>query len=162
VPAFGEDIHGELIWSSREDTLYVKYPRECWEIVLSGPDIAYTQLTNNPVGFANHYGRVGTTSSSNGHSYSHHQDGAVKLMVHHGWGNRLVVYTRDESMLTLKDPAGQLRVEQAVFLEGTGEIMVEVGDYVYVVDFLSKRIGPVMRGHHFIALAKPFSKHVAF
>jgi hypothetical protein len=49
-------------------------------------------------------------------------------------------------------------IEQAVFLEGIGEVLVGVGDSVYLLDLPSKRIGPVMGGQDFIVLAKPFSK----
>ena len=161
VPTFGNDTDGSLIWSSKEDTLYLKFRRDCWEIVLE-PTIAYRNMTNSPTDFANHYGRVGSTSSYDGHSYSYHQDGASRLAVRHGWGNRLVVYNQKKTVLTLKDPAGQLGVEQAVFLEGSGEILVGLGDVVYMLDAASKRMGPVMRGQHFIALARPFSKQVNY
>ena len=161
VPTFGDGFHCSLIWSSKEDTLYLSSGNDFWEIVLA-PAVAYRRLTNGPDDFANHYGRLGNTWSRDGVCYSHHQCGALRLAVRYGWGNHLVVYNQREIVLRLKAPAGQLAVEQAVFLEGSGEILVGVGGWVYILDVPSKRIGPVMGGEEFIALALPFSKHVAF
>jgi hypothetical protein len=161
VPTFAEGYNCSLVWSSKEDTLYLKSDKDYWEIVL-GADVAYRHLTNSPGDFANHYGRLGNTLSREGAFYSYHQAGALKLGVRHGWGNRLVVSNQRETILTLRDPAGQLYVEQAFFLEGSGEVLVGVGDFVYILDVPSKRIGPVMEGQEFIALAKPFSKQIDF
>jgi hypothetical protein len=61
--------------------------------------------------------------------------------------------------MRLRDPAGQLGIEQAVFLQGNNEVLVGVGDFIYILDLSSKRIGPIMDGRAFIALTKPFSKH---
>jgi hypothetical protein len=61
--------------------------------------------------------------------------------------------------MKLKDPAGQLGIEQAVFLQAGSEVLVGVGHFIYILDVSSKRIGPIMEGQEFIALAKPFSKH---
>ena len=77
-------------------------------------------------------------------------------------GNHLVLWGENGTVMRLKDPAGQLGIQQAVFLEGTGEVLVGVGDFVYLLDVPSKRIGKVMEGQQFIALAKPFSKRAAF
>jgi len=161
VPTFGEGYNRSLVWSSKEDTLYLKSGKDYWEIVLA-PAVAYTHLTNSPGDFANHYGRLGNLRSRDGVRYSQHQEGAFTLVVAYGWGNRLVIYNQRETVLRLKDPAGQLGVKQAVFLEGSGEVLVGIGDFVYILDVLSERIGPVMRGQEFIALAKPFSKQVDF
>ena len=161
VPTFGDGIDCVLVWSSKEDTLYLKSDRQYWEIVLA-PAVAYRSLTNPPGGFANHYGRVGSTWSRDGVRYTYHQDGPLKLAVRPGWGNHLVVYNQKDTVLRLKDPAGQLSIEEAVFLQGSGEVLVGVGDLVYILDVQSKRIGPVMSGQGFIALAKPFSKQVDF
>jgi hypothetical protein len=49
-----------------------------------------------------------------------------------------------------------------VFLGTDGDVLVGVGNFVYVLDVESKRIGPVMDGGDFIALARPFSKQVNF
>jgi len=161
VPAFGERFDWTLAWSSREDTLYLRSSKEHWEIALA-PNVTYRRLPNPPVDFANHYGRVGNCWSRDGVSYASHQQGALRLAVQHGWGNHLAVYKERKTVLTLKDPAGQLGIEQAVFLEGRGEVLVGLGDVVYILDVQSKRIGPVMGGQEFIALAKTFSKEVDF
>jgi hypothetical protein len=160
VPTFG-DGHEQLIWSSGEDTFYLKSQKNCWEIEVA-PAVAYTRLTNSPSAFANHFGRVGNVSSRDGSWYMNHQQGMLELAVEYGWGNRLVVYNQHKILLKLKDPAGQLGIEQAVFLEGRGEVLVGVGDFVYILDVLSKRMGPVMGGQQFIALAKPFAKQIDF
>lgn len=145
VPTFGDGIDCVLVWSSKEDTLYLKSDRQYWEIVLA-PAVAYRSLTNPPGGFANHYGRVGSTWSRDGVRYTYHQDGPLKLAVRPGWGSHLVVYNQKDMVLRLKDPAGQFGIEEAVFLEGSGEALVGVGDFVYILDIRSKRIGPVMGG----------------
>jgi len=158
VPTFGEGNNCRLIWSSREDTLYLRTDTKDWEIVLE-PVVAYRRLTSPPNDFADHYGRVGTTWSRDGVRYTTHQDGPLRLAVR-GWANDLVVWNQKDAVMRLRDPAGQLGIEQAVFLEGREEVVVGVGDFVYVLDVLSKRIGPVMGGQEFIILAKPFSKYV--
>jgi hypothetical protein len=158
VPTFANGYDCSLVWSSKEDTLYLKSGKDYWEIVLA-PAVAYRHLTNSPGDFANHYGRVGNAWFPDGVRYTQHQDGALGLVVTFGWGgNQLVVYNQRGTVLRLKDPTGQQGVEQAVFLEGSGEVLVGVGDFVYILDVLSKRIGPVMEGQAFIAVAKPFSK----
>ena len=160
VPTFGEGYDCSLFWSSQEDTLYLRSGKACWEIVLE-PVVAYRSLTNPPGDFANHYGLVGNSWSRDGVRYANHEDGTLKLAVPYGWDNHLVVYNQKETVMRLKDPAGQLGVEQAIFLE-SGEVLVGVGDFVYILDVPSKRIGPVMGGQEFIALAKPFSKQIDF
>jgi len=89
VPAFGDGSHCSLVWSSKEDTLYLKSGNEYWEISLAS-QIDYTRLSKAPTDFADDYGRVGTT-----------------------WSR---------------------------------EVLVELGDYVYLTDITTKRIGPVMQG----------------
>lgn len=158
IPTFGEGNNCRLIWSSKEDTLYLRTGTEDWEIVIE-PVVAYKRLTSPPTDFADHYGRVGTTWSRDGVRYTDHKDGPLRLAVQMGWGNHLVVWNQKDTTLRLKDPAGQLGIEQAVFLEGNSEILVGVGEFVYVLDVSSKRIGPIMRGRDFIALTKPFLKH---
>ncbi len=161
VPTFGEGTFCCLAWSSKEEILYVKAGNEHWEVVLS-PDVAYRRLYGPPEDFASHYGRVGTTWSRYGVRYTQDQDGPLRLMVWPGWGPHLVVYNQKTLLMRLRDPAGQLGVQEAVFLPGTGEIMAGLGDYVYVLDPAAKRIGPVMPGRDFIALAKPFAKKADF
>jgi hypothetical protein len=116
IPAFGEGNDCSLVWSSKEDTLYLRTDRtdkEDWEITL-GPATAYKRLTNPPNDFADHYGRVGNTRSRDGFWYTYDQDGPLKLAVQMGWGNQLVVWNQKETVMRLKDPAGQLGIEQAV------------------------------------------------
>lgn len=161
VPTFGEGTDCSLAWSSKEDRLYVRTGNETWEILLE-PVAAYRRLTSPPQDFANHYGRIGTTRSRDGVRYTHHRDGPLRLMVWPGWGNHLSVFNQQKSLLKLRDPAGQFGIEQAVFLEGSGEILVGIGDVVYILDTASKRMGPVMHGQQFVALAKPFAKQVGF
>ena len=158
VPTFGEGVNCRLAWSSKEDTLYLRTDREDWEIVIE-PGVAYRHLTGPPTDFADHYGRVGTTWSRDGVRYTNDKDGPLRLAVRMGWGNHLVVWNQKETIIRLKDPAGQLGIEQAVFLQGNSEVLVGVGEFIYILDVPSKRIGPVMNGQEFIALAKPFSKH---
>ena len=83
----------------------------------------------------------------------------MKLRVFRGLGNELIVWNEKKIALRLKDPAGQLGIEQAVFLPGSGEALVELGDFLYVLDVRSKRMGPVMRGRQFIVMGELFSKH---
>jgi len=151
-----------LVWSSKEDTIYLRDDKTRWEIVLALPDMACRRLTNSPSDFANHYARMGNALSRDGAFYSQHQDGALKLHVLLGWRSQLIVDTQNDTVLRLKDPAGELGVQQAVFLRGSSEVIVGVGDFVYILDVLSKRIGPVMGGRGFIALTDPFSKQVDF
>jgi hypothetical protein len=129
-----------------------------WEIVLA-PNVAYRRLKSPPDDFANHYGRVGNTWTRDGAFYQLHERDGLKLAT--WWRSPLRVYNERETVMMLKDPAGQLAGEQAVFLE-SGEVLVGVGDIVYVLDVPSKRIGPVMDGQKFIALAKPFAKQADF
>ncbi len=121
VSTFGEGYDWNLVWSCKEDTVYLKSGRECWEIVID-PVVAYRRLTNAPGDFANHYGRMGNSWSRDGVRYANHQDGTLKLAVRYGWGNHLVVYNQKDIVMRLKDPAGQMGVEQAVFLQGSGEV----------------------------------------
>ena len=58
-------------------------------------------------------------------------------------------------------PAGALGVHQSVFLGGN-EVLVELGDYVYLADITTKRVGPVLQGEKFIALTGTFSKRFDF
>jgi len=161
VPTFGKGDDCRLIWSSKEDTLYLRTGTEDWEIVLE-PVVAYKRLKTPPTDFADHYGRVGPTRSRAGFRYTYHQDGPLKLAVWMGLGDYLVIWNQKETLIRLKDPAAQPGIEQAVFLDETGEVLVGVGDFIYILDVSSKRIGPVMSGQEFIALAKPFSKQVDF
>src|SRR5205809_1268213 len=131
VPTFGEGYDCSLVWSSKEDTIYLRSGNESWEIVLE-PAVAYKSLTNPPGDLANHYGRVGNSWSRDGVRYANHEHGTLKLAVRYGWGNHLVLYNQKETVMKLKDPAGQLGVEQAVFLE-SGEVLVGVGDFVYIL-----------------------------
>ncbi len=162
VPNFGYANDCSLIWSSKEDALYLRSGEDYWEIVLA-PAVACRHLTSQPTDFANHYGRVGNSWSRDGVNYGHHQQGELRLEVGHGWQRELVVHSEGyETYMRLGDPAGQLDFEQAIFLEGTHDVLVSVGNYVYILDVRSRRIGPVMKGQDFIALAIPFSKQVNF
>src|SRR5690242_19429832 len=78
VPTFGEGSDCMIVWSCKEDTLYMRCGRENWEIVIE-PVVAYRRLSNSPGDFANHFGRVGSTSSRDGARYTYHQDGPLKL-----------------------------------------------------------------------------------
>ena len=73
-----------------------------------------------------------------------------------------MVFNQKHVVLRLKDPAGQLGTEQAVFPQGDAEILFGFGGFVYILDVPSKRIGPVMSGQDFIALANPFAKEAEF
>jgi hypothetical protein len=157
VPTFGEDYDCSVVWSSKEDTIYFKCGKEYWEISLE-PAVAYRSLTQRPEDFANHFGRVGNSWSRDGVGYTYHQNGDWHVSVIHGWGSQMIVSDEKQPVIRLKDPAGQLGTEQAVFLEGASEILFGFGGFVYVLDVASKRIGPVIQGHDFIALAKPFCK----
>lgn len=150
-----------LVWSSSPDTFYLQSNREYWAIAL-GEEIVCTQLARAPEDLAVHYGRVGTRWGYDGVSYSQHQQGQRKLLVVPGWGSRLWIDGPEGRLLTLRDPAGSLPVSQAVFLEGGAEVLVELGGYVYLVDPDAKRLGPVVQGERFIAIADPFSKRAGF
>ena len=45
---------------------------------------------------------------------------------------------------------------------GGNEVLVELGDYVYLADITTKRVGPVLQGEKFIALTGTFSKRFDF
>jgi len=160
VPTFGDGSLCTLVWSSKEDSLYLKTGTEYWEISLE-PSVAYRQLTNPPDDFANHYGRVGTTWSRDGVFYTSDQRGGLRLFVMGGWGSRLSISRDRERVMRINDPAGGLGVHQAVFL-GDNEVMVELGGYVYLVDIALKRMGPIMRGESAIALSGPYLKRLDF
>jgi hypothetical protein len=161
VATFGTGDDCRLIWSSKEDTFFLRTGTEDWEIVLE-PIVAYKRLKTPPTGFADHYGRVGNARSRDGCWYAYHQDGPLRLAVRMGLGSHLVIWNQKDTSIILRDPAAQLGIEQAVFLDGTGEVLVGVGNFIYILDVSSKRIGPVMSGQEFIALAKPFSKQADF
>ena len=74
----------------------------------------------------------------------------------------MMVYNEKQTVFRFKDPADQMGVEQAVFPQGEEEVLFGSGGFVYLLDVPSRRIGPVMRGHDFIALAPPFAKQVDF
>jgi hypothetical protein len=63
--------------------------------------------------------------------------------------------------MQINDPAGGLGVHQAVFLDDN-EVMVELGDYVYLVDTAMRRMGPILRGESAIALSGPYLKRLDF
>jgi len=161
VPTFGDGFGSSLVWSSAEEKLYLKTGKEYWEIEL-GPDVAYRRLRNSPLDFADHYGRLGNAWSQDGVRYRQHQEGDFKLFVLFGFGNQLVVSSQEKILLRFKDPTGELGIEQAVFLNRSGDVLVGVGDFVYILNVQSRRMGPVMGGQKFIAIAKPFSKQADF
>jgi hypothetical protein len=160
VPTFGEGTLCTLVWSSKEDTLYLKTGKEYWEISLE-PSVAYRRLTDAPTDFANHYGRVGTTWSRDGVFYTSDQRAGLRLYVLGGWGSRLSISRDKERVVQVNDPAGGLWVQQAVFLDDN-EVLVELGGYVYLVDIAVKRMGPVMRGEKAIVLSGAYSKRLDF
>lgn len=59
-------------------------------------------------------------------------------------------------LMQIKDRRGR-----SVFLGGN-EVLVELGDYVYLADITTKRVGPVLQGEKFIALTGTFSKRFDF
>jgi hypothetical protein len=156
VPTFGQGGNHRLVWSARDDTFFVRVDNENWEISLE-PTLSYRRLTTPPSNFANHYGRLGDTWSYDGVRYTGHRDGRLRLAVRR-WSGDLIVNVENGEALRFRDPAGRLGIQQGVFLEGTGEILVGVGDLVYALDVASRRIGPIIRGEQFIALIKPFAK----
>ena len=158
VPTFGDGSFSTLVWSSKEDTLYLKTGKEYWEISVD-PSVAYRRLSNPPDDFANHYGRVGTTWSRDGVVYMSDERAGLRLFVIPGWGSRLSISGNKETVMRVNDPAGGLGVHQAVFL-GDNEVLVELGGYVYLVDIAMKRMGPVMRGESAIALSGPYLKRL--
>jgi hypothetical protein len=161
VPTFGNDYDSSVVWSASENIVYLKSGKEYWEILLE-PAVAYRSLTNRPSDFANHYGQMGNSRSRDWVRYLSHQSGDLRVAVLHGWGSQMIVFNEKHPVLRLKDPAGQMGAEQAVFLQGDGEVLFGFGGFVYILDLPSRRIGPVMSGHDFIALAHPFAKQVEF
>ena len=161
VPTFGNDYDTRVVWSATEAIVYLKSQKQCWEILLE-PFVAYRNLTNQPSDFANHYGQTGNASSWDQVRYWHHQSGDSQVSVRYGWGSQMLVFGGKHQALRLKDPAGQLTVEQAVFPQGEEEVLFGLGGFVYLLDVPARCIGPVMSGHDFIALAPPFAKQVDF
>jgi hypothetical protein len=87
----------------------------------------------------------------------------MKLVAYGGLGGgRLWVTGPQGKVLTIRDPAGWMMLEQAVFLDDVHEMLVGLGGYVYLADIGAKRLGPVMQGGRFIALTATFSKRVDF
>jgi hypothetical protein len=160
VLTFGDGTLCTLVWSSKEDTLYLKSGKEYWEISLE-PSVAYRRLAGAPDDFANHYGRVGTTWSRDGVFYTSDQRAGLRLYVVGGWGSRLSISRDRERVMQVNDPAGGLGVHQAVFLDDN-EVLVELGGYVYLVDIALRRMGPVMRGERAIALSDSYRKRLDF
>lgn len=158
VPTFGDGTLCTLVWSSKEDTLYLKSGKEYWEISLE-PSVAYRRLAATPEDFANHYGRVGTTWSRDGVFYTSDERAGLRLYVLGGWGSRLSISRDRQRVMQVSDPAGGLGVHQAVFLDDN-EVLVELGGYVYLVDISAKRLGPVMRGESAIALTGAYLKRL--
>lgn len=161
IPFLGTGERCRLAWSSREDSFYLRSGKDCLEISL-GSDVAFRHLLIPPVDFADHYGRMGNTETTDGCFYTSHEEGGQKLFVRPGWGSQVSVLRQKLPMLRIKDPTGGLSVRQAIFLGGGHEMLVEIGDHVYLADVAANRIGPVLQGERFIALAAPFSKHVNF
>jgi hypothetical protein len=160
VPTFGDGTLCTLVWSSKEDTLYLKSGKEYWEISLE-PSVAYRRLAATPEDFANHYGRVGTTWSRDGVFYTSDERAGLRLYVLGGWGSRLSISRDRQRVMQVNDPAGGLGVHQAVFLDDN-EVLVELGGYVYLVDISTRRMGPVMRGESAIALTGAYLKQHDF
>jgi len=160
VPVLGTGSDYKLAWSSREDSFFLRSGKEYWEISLA-PNVEYTHHSETPTDFADHYGRVGNTWSRDGVFYTSHENGALKLYAFPSWNSQVIVSRQKEKIMRIKDPVGALGVHQAVFLGGS-EVLVEIGDFVYVTDIIAKRIGPVMQGGRFVAFTKAFSKRVDF
>lgn len=160
VFTFGEGSSSTLVWSAKDDTVYLKIGKDYWEIALE-PSVSYRRLAHAPVDFAGHYGRVGTTWSREGAFYSSDQRAGLSLHVAGGWGSRLSITRDRERVLQVKDPAGGLGVQQAVFLNDH-EVLMESGGYVYLLDVEAKRMGPVLRGQRAIALSEPYRKRLDF
>lgn len=160
VYTLGEGTLWSLVWSLREDTLYLKSGKDWWEISL-GSDVGYAHPASPPQDFANHFGKVGNAWSRSGVHYMTHKDGSWSLFAYGGWGSRVIVSREKQRVMDIKDPAGGLVAEEAVFIGGN-EILVELGNYVYLADVAAKRMGPVMRGEKLIALTAAFSKQVDF
>ena len=154
----GKEDRCRLVWSSNEDILYVRHGEEDWEVV-AAPVVSCRQVATPTNDFAGHYGRVGNRWNG-ADRYTVDQAGSLDLRIHWGWGAHMCVSNEKRLVMHLRSPDSGIQVEQAVFVEGTSEILVGVGDYVYVLDALSKKIGPVMAGKSFVALTKPFLKRL--
>ena len=161
VPSFSYDSDSRVAWSATESIVYVKSEKGYLEILLE-PAVAYRWLTNRPSDFANHYGQAGNASSWDQVRYWNHKSGDSQVSVRYGWGSQMLVFGGMHPVLRFKDPAGKMGVEQAVFPQGEEEVLFGFGGFVYLLEVSSRRIGPVMSGHDFIALAPPFAKQVDF
>ncbi len=115
--------------------------KEYWEIT-EGESIEYRLLQQKPNNLADYYGRLGDSWSGEGVRYQAH-----KLR------NRVLNFT---------DPTQGLKLGDAIFLNDGREILLDMGGYVYLIDLAIKRLGPVLPGGNFIALAPPFSTAVNF
>ena len=163
VPTFGDGYRCSVVWSSKEDTIYLKSEKDFREITLGpGSTNAYTALRNPPSDFAGHYGRVGDRWRREGAFYLRHRENGVALDIWYWAGSGLAIHRGRENLMKLSDPAGQLGFTQGILLEGGEEALVGFGNHVYLVDVVGKRLGPVLGGKDFIALAKPFSKQADF
>ncbi len=161
VPHFGRGSRNQLAWSTRADSFYLRSDTNYWEISL-GPEVSYARLSKAPDDLADHYGRVGPTQTREGAFYGHHKEGGMELHVFWGLERTLRISGPMGRVMMIRDPAGWLGMEQAVFLDGGRELLVGLGGYVYLGDIAAKRLGPVMPGEKFIALTTPFSKRVGF
>lgn len=64
----------------------------------------------------------------------------------------------DQDSMSLSDPTGFGYISQGNFLDKRGETIFQLGKTIYVVDSISKRIAPVIKGEKFTVIVPTFSK----